>query len=870
MLELLQAEARRPFDLEHGPLIRASVVRMDKLDHAMVIVMHHAVTDGWSLDILFRELEASYRALAAGGPAPAFSALPIQYADYAQWQRGWMQGDVREKELLHWRQKLAGAPQALDLPTDPIHSPQPATKAARLTVEWPEQVRDQIVKLGQGEGATTFMVLMTALAITMHKWTGQSDMVLGTVVAGRNRREIEGLIGCFMNFLPLRVKISGSETGLDALRGVKAEVIEGQTHQECPFEKIVESVKVERRPGRNPLYNVALLFQNCPSVPQLGAGLESSPIAVHVDAPLLDLRFEANETVEGIALTCEYKSDLFDARTIEHLLASFGAVLELLAQSPRTKIMEFELKAELQRTLPQTIALGGTFTTEPLEEPLRFWLDELEIPSRIKFAPFDQVFQQLLDPASILATNRHGLNVLLIRLNDWESQAGSPNRPGASTFGQALKHNADEFVRAVHTAAARGGAPMLVCFCPSSPRAARDSSKSQALAELEAALAEAVGNINGVYVATTAELSARYPVADYDDPAGEDLGHIPYTPLFFTALAALIARKFHALQRPVAKVIALDCDRTLWDGVCGGDGPMGSFSNRTLTGYVVTTLYLMGPLSVVLSSFPLFGRARVALQKVQDLGVSLAGHSTEHCPVDKTEKERQFDRLELRGVVHSYHREQEDTSFVLGPIDLSLQPGELVFLVGGNGSGKSTLAKIITGLYLSEAGEIRLDGEPVTNQTRDAYRQLFSAVFADFFVFDNLLGLDGADLDSRAGGYLEQLHLKHKVRVTNGSLSTTAVSQGQRKRLALLTAYLEDRPFYLFDEWASDQDPLFKKVFYTKLLPDLKARGKAVLVITHDDRYFDMADRVIKLDYGKVAVEGEVVACGEERHEFAG
>jgi len=294
-----------------------------------------------------------------------------------------------------------------------------------------------------------------------------------------------------------------------------------------------------------------------------------------------------------------------------------------------------------------------------------------------------------------------------------------------------------------------------------------------------------------------------------------------------------------------------------------------TLSNRTLTGYVVTTLYLMGPLSGVLSSFSLFGRARVALQKVQELGVSLAGCSTEDCPEANTEKARHFERLELCGVLHSYHRELEDSNFVLGPVDLSFQPGELVFLVGGNGSGKSTLAKIITGLYLPEAGEIRLDGELVTNRNRDAYRQLFSAVFADFFVFDNLLGLDGADLDSRASGYLEQLHLKHKVRVTNGALSTTAVSQGQRKRLALLTAYLEDRPFYLFDEWASDQDPYFKNVFYTKLLPDLKARGKTVLVITHDDRYFDLADRIIKLDYGKVALPGAVLAGGMERHELA-
>jgi putative ATP-binding cassette transporter len=281
---------------------------------------------------------------------------------------------------------------------------------------------------------------------------------------------------------------------------------------------------------------------------------------------------------------------------------------------------------------------------------------------------------------------------------------------------------------------------------------------------------------------------------------------------------------------------------------------LGNFSKGTLTGYVITTLFLMGPLSGVLSSVSLFGRAKVALQKVNELGLNLARHSTEECPVDHAGDENNFEQLDLCGVVHSYHREAEDSSFVLGPIDLTFRRGEMTFLVGGNGSGKSTLAKIITGLYLPEEGEIRLDGVPVTNKNRDAYRQLFSAVFADFFVFDNLLGLKGPDLDVRARGYLETLHLKHKVKVVDGILSTTSVSTGQRKRLALLTAYLEDRPFYLFDEWASDQDPHFKKIFYTQLLPDLKVRGKTVLVITHDDHYFSYADRVIKLDYGKIAL----------------
>jgi putative ATP-binding cassette transporter len=181
-----------------------------------------------------------------------------------------------------------------------------------------------------------------------------------------------------------------------------------------------------------------------------------------------------------------------------------------------------------------------------------------------------------------------------------------------------------------------------------------------------------------------------------------------------------------------------------------------------------------------------------------------------------------------------------------------VRPGELLFLVGGNGSGKTTLAKLLTGLYAPEAGEVRLDGAPVTDATRDRYRELWTVVFSDAFVFDRLLGAVAPDLDARAREYLVRLQLDHKVTVSGGVLSTTELSQGQRKRLALLAAYLDDRPIYLFDEWASDQDPLFKEVFYRQLLPELKGRGKAVVVISHDDRYYDVADRVVKLENGRV------------------
>jgi len=275
-------------------------------------------------------------------------------------------------------------------------------------------------------------------------------------------------------------------------------------------------------------------------------------------------------------------------------------------------------------------------------------------------------------------------------------------------------------------------------------------------------------------------------------------------------------------------------------------------SPAVLTGYVITTLYLMGPLAGLLGSLSPFSRASVSLKKIDELGLSLASHVTEECPLDQPEQTMAFEELQLRAVTHSYHNEKDDSRFLLGPMSLTFHPGEVVFLVGGNGSGKSTLGKIITGLYPPEEGEIRLNGRPITDKNRDDYRQLFSAVFADFYLFENLLGLRATNLDKRAQDFLAQLHLDHKVKVRDGRFSTIDLSQGQRKRLALLTAYLEERPFYFFDEWASDQDPQFKDLFYRELVPELKARGKTVVVITHDDKYFALADRVIKLDYGQL------------------
>ncbi|MBS0172291.1 MAG: cyclic peptide export ABC transporter [Nitrospira sp.] len=276
-----------------------------------------------------------------------------------------------------------------------------------------------------------------------------------------------------------------------------------------------------------------------------------------------------------------------------------------------------------------------------------------------------------------------------------------------------------------------------------------------------------------------------------------------------------------------------------------------ALSGESLTGYAFAMLYMIGPMWGLLGMVPTLSRGQVALEKIESLGLALEEGRRDNGPERPVSDGNHC--VALSQALFAYESKGEDERpFNLGPLDLSIRSGELVFVIGGNGSGKSTFVKVLTGLYLPQQGQVTLNGEPITPATQDWYRQHFAAVFSDFYLFKKLLGLDPSLIASQANGWLNTLRINHKVTIQDGEYSTINLSQGQRKRLALVTAMLEDRPFYVFDEWAADQDPQYKDVFYGELLPDLRARGKGVIVVTHDDRYFHVGDRVLKLDDGKI------------------
>ncbi|MGA8132952.1 cyclic peptide export ABC transporter [Pseudomonas sp. MWU12-2037] len=289
---------------------------------------------------------------------------------------------------------------------------------------------------------------------------------------------------------------------------------------------------------------------------------------------------------------------------------------------------------------------------------------------------------------------------------------------------------------------------------------------------------------------------------------------------------------------------------------------LGVIDTNTMTASVLVVLYIMGPLSLLIGAMPLLAQGRIAGSRLADFGFSIndphpepEALASESANVLRLDHKKSWDSIQLRDVHMNYQDPLTGTGFGLGPIDLTVRAGELIYIVGGNGCGKSTLAKVICGLYIPQGGQVLLDDKLINEESRSDYRDLFSAVFSDFHLFNRLIGPDEEEDASTelAQKYLATLGLEDKIKIEGLGYSTTkALSYGQQKRLALVCAYMEDRPIYLLDEWAADQDPPFKRFFYEELLPDLKRRGKTVLIITHDDQYFQLADRIIKLVDGKI------------------
>ncbi|HWQ34985.1 MAG TPA: amino acid adenylation domain-containing protein [Blastocatellia bacterium] len=360
---LAAEEAVRPFDLAHGPLIRFSLLRTGEDEHVALLTMHHIVSDGWSVGVFITELSAFYTAFVRGDEAH-LPELPIQYADFAHWQRERLRGDELQRQIDYWKQKLGDGSVILELPTDRPRPPVQTYRGATQWVKLPGELRDQLDALSRREEATLFMTLMAAFQSLLHRYTGQSDIRVGSPIAGRTQTETERLIGCFINPLVMRAEISDGISFRELLRQVRETALEAYAHQDLPFEMLVEALQPERDMSRSPLFQAMLVLQNAPVQPLELPGLTISEMKPDRGTEKFDLTLFVEEEADGLKLGWSYNTDLFDDATITRMAGHFRVLLEGIISDPGRRVAHLPLmtEAECRQVL---LEWNDTSTGEP-------------------------------------------------------------------------------------------------------------------------------------------------------------------------------------------------------------------------------------------------------------------------------------------------------------------------------------------------------------------------------------------------------------------------------------------------------------------------------------------------------------------------
>jgi amino acid adenylation domain-containing protein len=342
------AEAQRPFDLARGPLLRVTLLQLAEDEYVLLVTMHHIVSDGWSMGVLIREVVTLYEAFSNGRPSP-LPELPIQYVDYACWQREWLQGERLERQLGYWREQLSNAPSILELPTDKPRPAEQTLNGARQTTALDPSLRMDFNALSREEGVTLFMILLAAFKALLYRYTGQEDISIGTPTANRNRAEIEGLIGFFVNTLVMRTDLSGDPTFRELLARVRNVALGAYAHQDLPFERLVDELKPERDLSRQPLFQVMFVLQNAPREDLRLPGLTLESLDVEETTARFDLSLLVTEREQRLFVLWDYNTDLFEAATIKRMARHFESLLENIVENPDQPLSRLELMTGQER-----------------------------------------------------------------------------------------------------------------------------------------------------------------------------------------------------------------------------------------------------------------------------------------------------------------------------------------------------------------------------------------------------------------------------------------------------------------------------------------------------------------------------------------
>ncbi|PSF37563.1 hypothetical protein C7H19_10385 [Aphanothece hegewaldii CCALA 016] len=547
-------EAQKPFDLEDLdlPLWRFRLLKTAESEYILIFTFHHLIGDILSTSILIKELAEIYQSFVEQKKL-SLPNLTIQYADFASWQRQKIATEEIQQKLNYWQNEFKEIPQQLKLPYD---FPKSNLQGKHQTFKLSKEDWLALKQFSQQQNVTPAIILLTVFETLLYKITQQKEIIIGFPTSGRFHSQLDSLIGFFAYPLPFKINLSDSLTFQDLLKQVRDKNIEIAQNQNVPFSQIVEKIKPQSGLFQV-LFSTFLGNQlNTIRLPAITFTLLPEASRTPSDLDLLWSLYEVEEELHGVI---GYNKSLFELATIQEVIQSYCNLIKQCIEFPERSLNKFQLSEKLEaKTQKNNLVISATFTAEPIINTLEFWLEELKLSYQIEFAPYNQVFQQLLNTESLLRKNQNGINCILFRFEDWlRFDINQDNEQ------DKLERNLQDFILGLQEISQHNINPLIVCICPSS------SIESKILEEKFIIESETLQGINFI---TSSEINQFYPVKDYENLQGNELGHIPYTTNFFIALGTTIIRRIHSLKQTPYKVIALDCDNTLWHGVCGEDG----------------------------------------------------------------------------------------------------------------------------------------------------------------------------------------------------------------------------------------------------------------------------------------------------------
>lgn len=556
------ADVGRSFNLAQPPLLRLTLVRLSPEKHRLYLTMHHIVSDFLSLDLFLFEMGACYSAMLEEEPV-ALPLVSASYQDFVEFQRRTQAQRVHQDHIEFWRRTLAGAP----VPEWYSDHPRPVQATGRAGTEFfsvPAELMQKVEVFASTHRVTSFMVLLAAFKVLLYGCCGQEELIVGSPTAGRLRSEYECLIGAFSHPLLIRSSMAGCRSFNEFLEKLRKVILDAAEHADVPLAQVLESA---RQVGQRQASLLRAMFSYVSRLHDLHfKDLDCRRCSTNRGLTDLDLFMTLYADRGEWRGVLEYSADLFVPGTIRGMVTAFTAILQGAIADPEISLGELAARVPLKSA---RVVIAATFTADPLLEALKFWAKELDLRFTPVLCPFNQVLQQLLAPDSLLKRPGNTLNILLLRPEDWVRYS----KADAAHQKRLLERSVQECIDAVRNATQHMGCPLNIVLCPASPQLPDDMAFNISTAERN--IRQELQGLKNVEVLDGLSLAEEYGAEEIHDPHSDIAANIPYKPQFYASLGTMVARRFRTRVAKPYKVLVLDCDNTLWQGICAEDGPQG-------------------------------------------------------------------------------------------------------------------------------------------------------------------------------------------------------------------------------------------------------------------------------------------------------